>query len=111
MAQPPSKTAIPPAPSRGTNIHGQPNSQPSSTQDVTQTQQPLERVNIHGQPPQADMAPPEETQEGLGDNTKAEMAAGKANLKQYSKRDDAEHAAGRHANRARNPQGNPQGNN
>jgi hypothetical protein len=110
MAQPPSKTAIPPAPSRGTNIHGEPNPQPTTQAAQTQ-QQPLERVNIHGQPPQADMAPPEEAQEGLGDNTKAEMAAGKANLKQYSKRDDAEHAAGRHANRARNPQGNPQGNN
>jgi hypothetical protein len=106
MTQPPSKTAIPPAPSRGTNIHGEPNPQPTTQAAQTQ-QQPLERVNIHGQPPQADMAPPEEAQEGLGDNTKAEMA----NLKQYSKREDAEHAAGRHANRARNPQGNPQDNN
>jgi hypothetical protein len=57
-----------------------------------------EQVNIHGQGPKSHTAPPEEgSQKGLGDNTKAEMEAGKANLAQFGKRDDAEHEAGRHA--------------
>jgi hypothetical protein len=41
------------------------------------------------------MAPPKEAQSGLADNTRAEMDAGKKNLQQYVKRDDAEHEAGR----------------
>jgi hypothetical protein len=41
------------------------------------------------------MAPPQDSQSGLADNTRAEMEAGKTNLKQYTKRDDAEHEAGR----------------
>ena len=52
------------------------------------------------------MAPDESEPEGLSDNTRAEMNAGKANLAQYSKRNDAEHEAGRRANQVRNPQGN-----
>jgi hypothetical protein len=97
MAQAPTKSAIPPAPARGTNIHGQPNPPPPSP--------PLEQINIQGQPPESNMAPPEddEPQAGLGDNTRAEMAAGRANLAQYDKRNNAEHEAGRHANRQRNP--------
>lgn len=80
MAQTP-KQGIPPAPPPPN-----PNSQP-----------PLERVNIHGQPPAPNMAPPESPPEGLGDNTRAEMEAGRKNLSQYSRRDNAEHAAGRRA--------------
>jgi hypothetical protein len=56
-----------------------------------------QQVNIHGQPPKPNMAPPEEAPSGLGDNTRAEMEAGKANLAQYAKRNDAEHEAGRKA--------------
>jgi hypothetical protein len=41
------------------------------------------------------MAPPEDNQSGLADNTRAEMDAGKKNLEQYHRRDDAEHEAGR----------------
>jgi hypothetical protein len=41
------------------------------------------------------MAPPQDSQSGLADNTRAEMEAGKTNLKQYTKRDDAEHEVGR----------------
>jgi hypothetical protein len=52
------------------------------------------------------MAPPEEPQSGLADNTRAEMEAGRKNLGQYTRRDDAEHEAGRkvlqqHADRER----------
>jgi hypothetical protein len=52
------------------------------------------------------MAPPEDTPSGLAENTRAEMEAGKKNLQQYNRRDDAEHEAGRkvlqqHEDRAR----------
>ena len=105
MAQPP-KPAIPPDPNAGRNIHGQPNQPPNSdpeghpqgAQGVTGPHPATrEQVNIHGQAPKAHMAPTEEPPSGLGDNTRAEMDAGKANLAQYSKRNDAEHEAGRHA--------------
>jgi hypothetical protein len=33
----------------------------------------------------------------VGDNTRAEMEAGRNNLQQYRRRDDAEHEAGRRA--------------
>jgi hypothetical protein len=88
MAQPP-KQGIPPAPptdpNAGRNIHGQPN---------YPTQPQPDQVNIPGQPPQPNMAPPEDNQSGLADNTRAEMEAGKRNLQQYTHRDDAEHDAG-----------------
>lgn len=54
------------------------------------------------------MAPPANAPKGLGDNTKAEMEAGKTNLKQYDKRDDEEHAAGKHAIRRGDKDTNPQ---
>jgi hypothetical protein len=54
-------------------------------------------VNIYGQPPEPNMAPDEPTQEGLSDNTKAEMVAGQKVLGQRRQRDDDEHAAGRRA--------------
>ena len=117
MAQPP-KQGIPPAPpnltthqdpNAGRNIHGQPNHPDQSEADkaardaedralAAKNQQPQPgQVNIHGQPPKAHMAPEAKPPSGLGDNTRAEMEAGKANLQQYSKRNDAEHEAGRHA--------------
>lgn len=105
MAQPPNRTAIPPAPARGTNIHGQPNPEPPSQQqeaDTGQRQPPHQQVNIHGQPPQPNMAPPQEAPSGLSDNTIAEMEAGRKNLQQYGARDDAEHDAGRQALEQRN---------
>jgi hypothetical protein len=104
MAQPPTYTAIPPAPARGTNIHGQPNPAPPAQQqgaDAPQHQRPSQ-VNIHGQPPQPNMAPPEEAPSGLGDNTMAEMEAGRKNLQQYGDRNNAEHEAGRHVIEQRN---------
>lgn len=95
MAQPP-RTGIPPAPpndpNAGRNIHGLPNQRPDPDRDTGN-----ERVNVQGRPPQPDMAPPANAPKGLGDNTKAEMEAGKTNLKQYDKRDDEEHAAGKNA--------------
>ena len=117
MAQPP-KQGIPPAPpnptthqdpNAGRNIHGQPNHPDQSEADkaardaedrvlAEQNQQGRPgQVNIHGQPPKSHMAPEAKPPSGLGDNTRAEMEAGKANLQQYSKRNDAEHEAGRHA--------------
>lgn len=103
--QPPTRTAIPPAPARGTNIHGQPNPEPQSQQPEADTEphQPTrQQVNIHGQPPQSNMAPPQEAPSGLGDNTLAEMEAGRKNLQQYGARDTAEHEAGRKALESRN---------
>jgi hypothetical protein len=82
MAQPPNRTGIPPAPPPLDPRTGQP---------------PPAQVNIHGQPPAPNMAPPESPPEGLGDNTRAEMEAGRKNLSQYRRRDDAEHEAGRAA--------------
>jgi hypothetical protein len=103
MAQtPPAKAAIPPSPSspqaagpsRGTNIHGQPNPPPPSQQppDPHQAQ-----VNVEGRPPQPNLFPEDEPPEGLGDNTLAEMEAGRKNLAQYGNRNNAEHEAGRRA--------------
>jgi hypothetical protein len=45
---------------------------------------------------------------GLGDNTLAEMEAGRKNLQHYGDRNNAEHEAGRRAleQRTANPQGN-----
>ena len=120
MAQPP-KQGIPPTasntnpndPNAGRNIHGQPNHPAPSEADqaardaeeralAAKNQQPHPgQVNIHGQPPRPHMAPSEEAPSGLGDNTRAEMDAGRANLQQYAKRNDAEHEAGRHANEQR----------
>ena len=98
MAQPP-RTGIPPAPppdpNAGRNIHGQPNYQ-QPQQGNPNAPQPGQ-VTMHGQPPAPNMAPPEEAPEGLGDNTRAEMEAGRRNLSQYRRRDDAEHEAGRAA--------------
>jgi hypothetical protein len=94
MAQAP-RPGLPPDPNAGKNIHGQPNVPASRVQ-----------TTIPGQPPQANMAFDDSEPEGLSDNTRAEMNAGKANLAQYSKRNDAEHEAGRRANQVRNPQGN-----
>jgi hypothetical protein len=93
MAQPPNRTGIPPAP---------------PTLDPRTGQPPPTQVNIHGQAPQPNMAPPENEPEGLGDNTRAEMEAGRKNLTQYRRRDDAEHEAGRrvlaqHAGNTHNP--------
>jgi hypothetical protein len=95
MAQSP-KSGIPPSPdpNAGRNIHGQPN-----------LPDPPSQVNVPGQPPQPNMALPPNTPSGLADNTNAEMEAGRHNLKQYLRRDDAEHEAGRavlqrHAERA-----------
>ena len=108
MAQPPSRTAIPPAPNspaRGVNIHGQPNPAPPSSQAGEENyQHPANRqqVNIHGQPPQPNMAPEEEPPVGLGDNTLAEMEAGRKNLQHYGDRNNAEHEAGRRALEQRN---------
>ena len=111
MAQPP-KQGIPPAPpdpNAGKNIHGQPNHPDQSEADraareaedralAEKNRQPQPgQVNIHGRPPTPNMAPTAEPPSGLGDNTRAEMEAGKANLAQYSKRNDDEHEAGRHA--------------
>ena len=112
MAQPP-KPAIPPDPNAGRNIHGKQN--PPAPSEADQAAKDAEdraiaeqnrqgrpgQVNIHGQAPKPHMAPQEENQKGLGDNTRAEMDAGKANLAQYSRRNDAEHEAGRHANEQR----------
>ena len=119
MAQPP-KQGIPPAPppthdpNAGRNIHGQPN--PPAPSEADQAAKDAEdraieaqnrqggkpgQVNIHGQAPKAHMAPDTEPPSGLGDNTRAEMDAGKSNLAQYAKRNDAEHEAGRHANEQR----------
>jgi hypothetical protein len=68
-------------------------------------QQPVQRttqVNIHGvAAPQPNMAPDEPEPENLGDNTRAEMEAGRKNLQQYGRRSNAEHEAGRRANRQR----------
>ena len=98
MAQAPTRTSgIPPDPNAGKNIHGQPN-YPA----------PGVKTNVPGQPPQSDMAPPEEASEGLGDNTRAEMDAGKKNLAQYSKRNDAEHQAGQRAIGRSSPKEQPQ---
>src|SRR4029077_3867968 len=88
MAQAP-RTGIPPAPPA--------TRPPSSAPGADQRQPPHQQVNIHGQPPQPNMAPPEEAPSGLGDNTRAEMEAGRNNLQQYSRRDNAEHEAGRRA--------------
>jgi hypothetical protein len=97
MAQAP-RPGIPPTPPQQPSAQ-----QPSVQQPSARTQQ----VNIHGvAAPSPNMAPDEPEPEGLGDNTRAEMEAGKKNLAQFAKRHDAEHEAGRHANRARNPQGN-----
>jgi hypothetical protein len=88
MAQPP-RQGIPPAPPQdpnaGLNIHGQPN----------RPQPQTDPVSTPGQGPRPNMAPPVGPQSGLGDNTRAEMEAGKKNLEQYTKRDDAEHETGR----------------
>jgi hypothetical protein len=101
MAQTP-RQGIPPAPptdpNAGRNIHGQPNPPPDPNRpDPSQHEgQPQPgQVNIHGQGPRPNMAPPEEPLSGLADNTRAEMEAGKNNLRQYTRRDDAEHEAGR----------------
>ena len=107
MAQPP-KPAIPPDPNAGRNIHGQQN--PPAPSEADQAAKDAEdraieaknrqhpgQVNIHGQAPKPHMAPEAEPPSGLGDNTRAEMDAGKTNLAQYAKRNDAEHEAGRHA--------------
>jgi hypothetical protein len=108
MAQPPTRTAIPPvpnAPARGVNIHGQLNPAPPSQQQEADREQPQpqrQQVNIHGQPPQPNMAPPEEVPSGLGDNTIAEMEAGRKNLQHYGDRNNAEHEAGRQALGQRN---------
>lgn len=53
------------------------------------------------------MAPPVAAQSGLGDNTRAEMEAGRANLAQYNRRDTAEHEAGRRALEQRADRTNP----
>jgi hypothetical protein len=106
MAQPP-KQGIPPNPNHphGTNIHGQPNPPPDQGTPDPKQPQPAS-VNIHGRPPESNMAPPADTPKGVGDNTRAEMDAGKKNLDQYKKRDDAEHEAGRHEVESRsNPRG------
>lgn len=99
MAQTP-KPGIPPDPNAGRNIHGQPNPPPDPNRPEIsppeQRQPPPSQVNIHGQGPRPNMAPPTEDQKGLADNTRAEMDAGKKNLEQYTKRDNAEHEAGRH---------------
>lgn len=81
MAQAPQKPAIPSAPAPAARA----------------------QVNIHGQAPQPNMAPPDDdiSEEGLGDNTRAEMAAGKANLQKHGRRNNAEHEAGRRVNRQR----------
>ena len=113
MAQSP-KPGIPSAPpnptdpNAGRNIHGQPNRPPPSDEeqralDAANRQPPSSQVNIHGHPPQSHMAPPEEPLSGLGDNTRAEMEAGRRNLQQYTRRNDAEHEAGRAALQQRNP--------
>jgi hypothetical protein len=75
--------------------------------------QPRQQVNIHGvASPPPNMAPDEPEPEGLSDNTRAEMEAGRKNLGQHSRRNDAEHEAGRRANQQRGggPETNPQGN-
>jgi hypothetical protein len=80
MAQPPVRTpASPPTQGRQSAV-------PAAQQ---------QQVNIHGQPPQPNMAPDEPVLEGLSDNTKAEMDAGKKVLGQRRQRDDAEHTAGK----------------
>jgi hypothetical protein len=102
MAQPP-RQGIPPAPPQdpnaGRNIHGQPNPRPDPNRpdpSPTEEAQPQPgQVNIRGQGPRPNMAPPEDNQSGLADNTRAEMDAGRQNLQQYNRRDDAEHEAGR----------------
>ena len=61
-------------------------------------------VNIYGRSPEPDMAPePSYGGMPLTDNTKAEMAAGKAALAQYDKRADAEYNAGRKSIARNNP--------
>ena len=78
---------------------------------VQQQQPPPQRttqVNIHGvAAPQPNMAPDEPEPEGLSDNTRAEMEAGRKNLGQHSRRNDAEHEAGRRANQQRSGNRNP----
>jgi hypothetical protein len=72
---------------------GIPPAQPPAQPPAARTQ-----VNIHGVAPEPNMAPPDDTpEETLGDNTRAEMTAGKKNLDHYSKRNNAEHEAGQRA--------------
>lgn len=52
---------------------------------------------------------PADAPKGLGDNTYAEMEAGKKNLAQYFKRDDDEHEAGRQAVQRHAEKTNPRG--
>jgi hypothetical protein len=96
MAQAP-RQGIPPAPptdpNAGRNIHGQPNQPPDPNRP--ENPNPNREGSLPGQGPRPNMAPPQGPQSGLADNTKAEMEAGKKNLEQYVKRDDAEHEAGR----------------
>lgn len=112
MAQTP-RQGIPPAPptdpNAGRNIHGQPNPPPDpNRQDTAQYDprhanptpneqgQPQQgQVSMPGQGPSPNIHPQEGEPSGLADNTRAEMEAGKKNLQQYNRRDDAEHEAGR----------------
>lgn len=107
MAQAPTKPGIPPDPNAGKNIHGQPNPPPPPDEPRQPHPATREQVNLHGQPPQPNMAPPVAAQSGLGDNTRAEMEAGRANLAQYNRRDTAEHEAGRRALEQRADRTNP----
>ena len=100
MAQAPQKPATPPptAPQQRSAIPPAPQQQPAARQ----------QVNIHGMvAPQPNMAPDEPEPEGLSDNTRAEMAAGRKNLGQHSRRNNAEHEAGRRANRQRSGAAEP----
>jgi hypothetical protein len=88
---PPAPAAPPTDPNAGKNIHGQPNYQPPPPQSDAQPGQ----VDLEGTGPRPDMASPPNAPTAFADNTRAEMDAGRANLRQYSRRDDAEHEAGR----------------
>jgi hypothetical protein len=84
---PPAPVAPAPDPNAGLNLYGQP-SYPALNKN------PDDGGNLPGEGPQPNMAPPTPELDGIHDNTRAEMEAGRKNLKHHTQRDDEEHAYG-----------------